>query len=276
VKSMSVHLRGGLPGGLFLRRFGKTAAMAAASAVGDSRLFLFDYALRFLRVAVLLAIWRTVLAGRGTVSGMTLGAVLTYTLVAEAFAEQLTPRTQLGEMLWEGSLAIKFLQPVSMVASLSADMCGRWLAGLGLFALPLLLCAPLLGVDPRPAGLAQAAAFVLSVALAVSIGLALEIIFAALAVALESAVWLVDRLRMAITALLSGALLPLALLPWGLGNAFGWLPFASMVSTPLKIYTGTGDAPALLALQAAWSVVLWPLAHWYWNANRERLASHGG
>ena len=58
-----------------------------------------------MRVAVLLSIWRLVFAGKGAVSGMTLGAVLTYTLIAEVFGEQLTCRTQLDVALWEGTVA---------------------------------------------------------------------------------------------------------------------------------------------------------------------------
>ena len=72
--------------------------------------------------------------------------------------------------------------------------------------LPLLLCAPLLGVDPRPAGVAAGALFVLSLLLAVSVGLALEFIFGALVVALEQGVWVVSQVRVALTTILSGAL----------------------------------------------------------------------
>lgn len=76
--------------------------------------------------------------------------------------------------------------------------------------------------------------------------------------------------------LLSGSLLPLALLPWGIGAVFGWLPFASMASAPLRIYTATGNPLSLLALQAFWSVTLWIAARFAWARNRERLVSHGG
>ncbi|MBI1930548.1 hypothetical protein HYR99_40670, partial [Candidatus Poribacteria bacterium] len=57
---------------------------------------------------------------------------------------------------------------------------------------------------------------------------------------------------------------------------FAWLPFASMASAPLHIYTGTGDAFRLIAVQAGWSVILWPVASWLWRFQRERLVSHGG
>jgi ABC-2 type transport system permease protein len=259
-----------------LRRYRKTATLAATSAVGESKLFLLDYLLRLLRVVVLLAIWRTILPAHGSVAGFTLGAVLTYTLIAEVFAEQLVCTTQVASDLWEGAIAMRMLLPMSLVEHYAADLCGRWLAGLALFSLPLLLCAPLLGVNPLPAGPLAALLFVLSLALAVTIGLAIEFFFLALTVAVEQPVWVIGRMRRALMTLLSGTLLPLALLPWGLGSVFQWLPFASMASAPLQIYTGTGRAGLLLLVQLGWSVVLWPLTLWLWRANREKLVGYGG
>jgi ABC-2 type transport system permease protein len=259
-----------------LHKYWKTAAMAASSYVGDSPLFLIDYLLRLLRVIVLLSIWRTILAGKGTVSGMTLEAVLTYTLVAEVFAAQLSPRTTLDEVFWNGTIASRLLQPLGIFGQFSAEMFGRWLFEFSMFSVPLLLFAPLLGVSALPADAGAAGLFVISLALAISVGLAIEFVFGGLLVVLQLPHWAVSQVRSAITTLLSGAIVPLALLPQGIGAAFAWMPFASMASAPLKIYTGTGEPIGLLALQVGWSLVLWPLAHWLWRASRERMVAYGG
>jgi ABC-2 type transport system permease protein len=259
-----------------LRKYHATAQMAATAYMSDSRYFLADYLLRFLRVALLLSIWRTLLAGRGAVSGLTMGAVLTYTLIAEVFGEQLACRAGIEDAFWEGTVVTRFLRPMGAVGQFASEMAGRWAFTFCTFSLPLLLLAPALGVNPAPASLASGALFVVSLALAVSIGLALEFLFAALMVALELSVWLIGNFRAAVGTLLSGALLPLALLPWGLGHVFAWLPFASMASAPLRIYTGTGSPPLLMAVQAGWALLLWPVAGWLWRANRERMVSHGG
>ena len=76
--------------------------------------------------------------------------------------------------------------------------------------------------------------------------------------------------------MLSGAVMPLALLPWGLGDVLAWLPFAAIAWAPLAIYTGIGDPPRLMALQVGWAFVLWPLAGWLWRANREKVVGYGG
>jgi ABC-2 type transport system permease protein len=254
----------------------KTAALAAWD-LGDSPIFLLDYALRILRVLILIALWRTILEGKVTAAAaMSLSAVLTYTLIAEVFAEQLSLKTGLVEAFWEGTLVVRFLRPMGLVRQLSAEMVGRWALHFPLFSVPLLLIAPLLGVDARPAGPQALLGFVVSLVLAILVGLALDILFGALTVALEQPVWLVDYVRTAVATLLSGSLLPLAYYPWGLGDVFGWLPFAAMAWTPLAIYTGVREPWPLVAVQAAWAVALWPLADWLWRANREKLVGYGG
>ncbi len=253
----------------------KTATMAAG-AVGDHWAFLLSYALRLLRVLVLLGLWQTILGGRANPGPMSLQSVLTYTLVAEVFAEQLSLRTTLNEAFWEGTLVIRFMRPMGLVRQLSAEMFGRWSVDFLLLSLPLFLVAPLLGVDPRPASPTAGGLFVVSLGLAILVGLAMEVFFGALVVALEQTVWLIDYMRTAIATLLSGSLLPLAYYPWGIGDVFAWLPFAAMAWAPLAIYTGTGNPLALLASQLLWAAVLWPVSMWLWAANREKLSSYGG
>ena len=250
--------------------------MAASSYIGDSPLFLIDYLLRLLRVIVLISIWRMILEGKGPVSGMTLASVLTYTLVAEVFASQFSPHTALDMALWQGTIASRLLQPLGVFGQFSAELFGRWLFEFGVFSIPLLVLAPLLGVNPFPASTAAAGMFVISLALAISIGLAVEFVFGGLLIVLELPHWAVSHVRSAITVLLSGAVVPLALLPQSVGAVFAWLPFAAMASAPLKIYTGTGEPIGLLALQVGWSIALWPLAHWLWRVSRERMVAYGG
>src|SRR5262249_20154013 len=136
--------------------------------------------------------------------------------------------------------------------------------------------APLLGVDPRPASLEAGLLFVPALVLAIAVGVAIDVFFGAVTVALEQPVWLLEHVRPAIALLLSGSLFPLPFYPWGLGEAFAYLPFAAMAWAPLALYTGTGNPLLLLGTQIFWTVALWLLADWLWRANRERLVSFGG
>src|SRR5205814_1834303 len=122
------------------------------------------------------------------------------------------------------------------------------------------LAAPLLGVNPQPASGLGGGLFLLSLCLSVAVGLALEFLSGALMIRYEQNIYAFRSMREALRLAFSGAVIPLALLPWGLGRVFDWLPFASMASAPLRIYTGTGKPLGLLALQGAWVVILWPVA----------------
>jgi ABC-2 type transport system permease protein len=248
----------------------------SAGVIGDSPLFLLTYALRLLRVLVLLALWRSILNNGLAGTPISLSQVLSYTLIAEVFAEQLNVRTSLNDAFWEGSLVIRFLRPMGLVRQLSAEMAGRWAVDLVVFSIPLFAIAPWLGVDPRPSTPANAVLFLISLTLAIAVGLTMEMLAGAMIVALEQPVWLIEYIRRSIGLLLSGSLLPLAYYPWGIGEVFAWLPFAAMAWAPLAIYTGAGSPLRLLVGQLAWLSVLWPMSRWIWRSNREKLTSYGG
>jgi len=168
------------------------------------------------------------------------------------------------------------LQPGGLVRHYAAEMVGGWLPGLVLFSLPLFLAAPLMGVDPRPAGPGAALLFPVALTLGVTVGMALDVILSALMVTFGWSVWEVGRWRGALATVLSGALLPLSVLPWGLADVLVWLPPAAMAWAPLSIYTGASDPLRLLAAQLFWAVTLWLAAGWLWRRSRQKVVIYGG
>jgi ABC-2 type transport system permease protein len=261
----------------FLRACASTAALAASGQVHDGPLFLFDYALRALRVGVLLALWRVVFGAADEARlPMPLASVLTYTLLAEVFADLLAVRTGLWVAFWQGTIVGHFTRPMSVVAQFASVAAGSFALHFALFSVPLLAIAPWVGVELRPASAAAGALLPASLALAVAVGLALDFLFVGLGVALELPAFLFHSVRTAIAGVLGGSLVPLALYPAGIGAALEWLPFASLAWAPLAIYVGASAPGRLLALQVAWAAALWPLVLWLWRANREKLVAHGG
>jgi len=261
---------------LSLRAYWQTAALASTNQIGDGPVYLLRHGLRFIRVLVLLSLWHVVFEGHDSVSGMTLTDVLTYTLIAEVFAEQLSVRTRLLTHIWEGQIAIKLMAPRSLVGQISAETVGGWGPGLLLTSLPLLALSPLVADVPLPADSVALGYFTLSLLLAINVGFAIDFIFGALTVALGQSVWLIEQMRAAFVLLLSGAVLPFALLPLGIGRVLGWTPFGSTASAPLRLYTDTSDALPILGLQVFWGAATWVLAYAMWQHFRERLAGNGG
>ena len=253
-----------------------TARVAAFGPLADGLWVAFSVALRFVRVLILLAIWPTLIPSGAVVSGYRLGAVLTYSLVAEVLSAQLDVRTPISGALWTGAIATRFTWPIPVATQYAAELAGEWALPLLLVSAPLLLLAPLLGVDPRPASPAHLALFLPSLGLAVAIGVAIDMACAVLTVRIDLGPWVLSAARAVVHAICSGAWVPLALLPFHLGALFEWLPFASAASAPMRIYTGTGPPLPLLARQAVWVVLLVLAVRAAWNASRERVALYGG
>ncbi|HUR50012.1 MAG TPA: ABC-2 family transporter protein [Acidimicrobiales bacterium] len=258
------------------RQYRATAALAGSLGFGENALVLFGYVLRILQVLLLLSLWRALFADRGEVGGLQLSDVLTYTLLSTAFAAQLDARTNLDQAIWEGTVVRRLLRPVPLFGDFVAEMSGRWLFGLLSFTAPLLLLAPLLGVSVLPRSLEAGAFFVVSLLLAIAVGTALDFLFGSLIVWLDQSLWAVYYARLGVVVVLSGALVPLPLLPWGIGTVLSWLPFASMASAPLLIFLGQGDPLPLLAGQAFWAVFLWWAAVRVWRLSLPRMVAYGG
>lgn len=252
-----------------------TALMEAGSQKNDAH-FIGTYVIRLLRVLILLSLWRMILAQKGNEAGLSLTALLTYTVIAEVFGEVLNCRIRLFWAIWEGTLAYRFVRPMGIVSQFTSEMVGEWLWGFLFFSLPLLALSPLLGVHPLPASLSLALWFATSLLLAVVNGLAIEFLFALLMLSLESSIYNINRVRKVALTLLSGALIPLAFYPYGIGDVLAWSPFAQTASAPLLIYIGQGDPIFLIGLQMSWAIVLWIAFALYWQRQRERLTSQGG
>lgn len=83
----------------------------------------------------------------------------------------------------------------------------------------------------------------------------------------------------ALLSFLTGQLIPISLFPLGVQKVFEYLPFSSMVYTPVMIYLGkyTGqELVFVLVRQFVWVVLLYILGSIIWNKVTKRLVVLGG
>lgn len=83
----------------------------------------------------------------------------------------------------------------------------------------------------------------------------------------------------AILKLLTGQLIPISLFPVVFQKLFSFLPFSSMIYTPVMIYLGKYEGKALLSalgMQLFWVVFLYILGSIIWNQVTKRLVVLGG
>lgn len=255
-----------------LNKYFRTAQMCSQSFTngGISYLFL-SYLLRVVYLIPILLLWRTLIAD-GVNAEMSLSQMLTYTYIGAILSDILVVHTPASGWLSEGLFISLYQRPMNIFSHLSAQTIGGWIPSLLFYTLPMGIAAPLFGVS-----LAMHSLWCIpSLLLCISLGFAIDFLFACLIIRLRNASWLVYVIRTAVVSLLSGSVIPFAILPWGLGKIFQFLPLGSLAGAPLSIYTGLSEPAPLLLLQLLWNVILWPVAIVVFKKSQERMVSYGG
>lgn len=231
-----------------------------------------QYLMRAAGLGALLMIWRSLFLQGADMQGLTLNQVYVYTILSTVLAPMLDVRTPVSGWLHDGSVLKLYLRPRSLFSQLAAHTVGGWVLPLAVLSVPVTVIALLCGVDLRPAS----PWFFPSLVLTVSLGFAVDYLFACLLIRLHNLEWVVHDMRQSLTALFTGSVIPFAALPWGLGRFLALTPLGSLAGGPLSIYAGLADPMTVLAAQLFWNAMLWPLALRRFASMRERMVSYGG
>lgn len=260
-----------------MKKYLITAQLSATKAFDGGILYILSgYILRLAQLAIMLLLWRS-LAGQGAeLGGMTLQQLLVYTMLSSVFREQLNIVTPVINSFWEGSLISRYMRPAPVLRQLMAETVGSWLPGLLLYTLPMLAISFLLGMGLSASLADNGLAFLISLSLSISLGFAMDFLFAAMVIYLKNANYTAYVIRQAVINLFTGAVIPFALMPWGMGRVLELLPFGSVASAPLLVMVGADNVFRLIALQLVWNLILWPLALYAYNSSQERMVSYGG
>jgi ABC-2 type transport system permease protein len=141
---------------------------------------------------------------------------------------------------------------------------------------------PLIGLSEwalsPPAGMSAALLFAGSMVLVVALASAISTLMDILTVATLSDRG-VNTVIGPLVIVLSGSLVPLPLFPDWLQPALAFQPFAGLVDTPFRIYSGHlagAEALAALARQAVWTVILIALGRLLMTRVMARVQVQGG
>ena len=255
-----------------MNKYIKTARLSAGEKTNGGILYLLpDVLIKICTLIPLIFLWRVVMSS-GVQVGMSFEQLLSYTYVSAILSNMLVVKTSASGWLSEGVLLKLYGRPLPVLSQLIAQTAGGWIPMLLLFSLPMALFAPLLGVNLIPA----TPLFFISLLLCVSLGFAIDILFACLSIKLRNMSWLIDRIRVAIVTLFSGTVIPIQLLPFGIANIMRYQPFASLGGAPLSIFVGAADVHEVITLQIIWNLILWPAALLVFKKSQEGMVSYGG
>ena len=231
-------------------------------------------------LAVVYYVWRAVFQGQDRVGSFDWPAMRTYVVVAYAINALLSFATEqrLFGAVFDGSIALHLVRPVDFLTAQLADALGvAAVEGTVSGAIAVVFGVLLFHAAP-PVSPVMFAVFLLSVALAFVVKFFISYLFVLLSFYTVNTLGLL-RVRSALTALLSGALVPLEFLPAPLQVAAAYAPFRAIVHTPVAIYLGHVTGGAVLnsiLTQVAWAVILWLLVRLMWSRSLRALTIQGG
>jgi ABC-2 type transport system permease protein len=231
------------------------------------------------QLVALLAVWKVLLSGGGTIGRFDWPHMRDYLLVA--FASGALVGTfvdfSMSFRIRSGLVALDLVKPVDYQrARFFAAVGGVWIE-LAVIAVVTALAVAASGPPELPPG-PELALFVTSMVLLIPLKFIIVYLSTLACFWTENFIGVLWA-RQAITGLLSGALVPLVYFPGWLATAAQWSPFAGLTSTPALIFVGQasgGHAVLLVATQLAWLVLLWYSARALFHRALRQLTVHGG
>jgi ABC-2 type transport system permease protein len=261
-------------------RYVAIALTALKQATAYPRTVALNLAAGLVTTLLLYHVWEHSMPARLGAAGMDWSTMRMYLALSFALNSLLAFPIELQTMatIRSGSIALELVRPASYQASQLAQAVGiAAIEGLG----GGLLCVALafgMGGAQGPASAWHGLGFGLSAILGFIIRFQIGYLTSLLCVWTINGVGLL-WVRTAISNILSGALVPLPLLPGPLEQLARFGPFQATVYTPVRIYLGAGsirDQAAALAIQLAWVVVLWASGRLLWRSSSRELAVQGG
>jgi ABC-2 type transport system permease protein len=257
------------------------ALSAVQQTLAYRRTVLISLATSLIWVVAAYYLWQAVFAAQPEIGSFDWDRMRTYILLSYAVNVLLYSSFATYRIMFiirTGDIANELIRPFDfMLAQLAQSVGGALVEGL--FSS---LVAGGLGLivfqGQLPASPGVAVAFVVSVLLGFIVKFLINFLVALLCFWTKSVLGLVWA-QTAIVNILSGAVIPLEFFPDWLRTLTLYLPFQAVVHTPLAIYLGDVQGPAILVtlgVQAFWVLALLGLARLLWMPSLRALEIQGG
>jgi len=155
--------------------------------------------LKIIYLVPLLFIWR-ILSGNGMDVGMSLSQLLSYTYMNALLTDLLVVKTYMSDWDYDSKSTALFTRPMPVFGQVISRTVGEWIPSLLLFSAPMLVIAPIFGIQIIP----KTIWFFPSLLLCVSLGFAFEFLFFCVTIRLRNVAWLTQVIRSAVVSFFSG------------------------------------------------------------------------
>lgn len=262
------------------QKYVSIAITAFQQAIAYRITTLTNIALTFIWVFILYYLWQAAFSDRQMIQGFDWDDMRTYVVLAYGLNALIGWRIAANMMhtIRTGEIVRDLTRPLNYLQSQLANATGAAMVE-GILSLGLTAVVGLVFIGIKPPATPEAAVLFV---VAVVIGYCTKAIIVFCVSLLTF--WTLNGVgiswsRDAVINILSGTVIPLAMLPGWLQQVANFAPMRSIISTPLLIYLGKvegAEAWKLLAIGLAWLVALWFFANWAWQAAFNRVEIQGG
>ncbi|MGT2808660.1 antibiotic ABC transporter permease [Streptococcus iniae] len=230
-------------------------------------------------------LWKAVFESshQALIEGFTLADMTLYIIMS--FVTNLLTKSDssfmIGEEVKDGSIIMRLLRPVHFATSyLFMEIGFRWIVFLsvGLPFLVLIVIMKLFAGQSLFMLLMSLFSYLISLVLAFLINFYFNICFGFTAFVFKN-LWGSNLLKNSLVAFMSGSLIPLVFFPKIIAAILGFLPFSSLVYTPVMIVIGKYQGSELLVAlltQVFWLLVMIALSQGIWKKVQSHITIQGG
>lgn len=224
----------------------------------------------------------------GSADGATLGGLTRNEMIIYIFMTYVTSQLvmisisdNVSEDIVKGTVAMNLIKPIDYRLSLIATACGsmvyRFFAPCILVWIGLELYR-VFGLGMPAVGFGNIIFFIISTIMSFLIYVLFDFCFGMIAF-FTTYIFGMAMAKQALLSFLTGQLIPLSFFPEAVQRVFDFLPFSSMIYTPVMIYLGKYTGSQLmfvLSRQAVWVVLLYLFGSLIWRKVTKRLIVLGG
>ena len=235
--------------------------------------------LSIISMAILVFFWKAIYADTNSISGLQLNQTLQYILLAFIF-RPLTNNNlvwEFGSNLREGTIVHHLLRPINFQGMNYAQSLGSLVTELTL-QIPMAVVAILFFGLRLPHDLPTWVVFLISALLGYTVMFFFNW-FLACFTFYTTEIWGLGVMIEGMTFFLSGALVPIVMMPVWLQNIVLAVPFAQALGVPISLLTGITplkDAPQVWLSQILWIVCMWIISTIFFRIAIRKITVQGG
>lgn len=263
-----------------MKKFGHLIHMTFLKKFAYMKAFWFNIAGTAAAIFIYYFLWKFVFQKQESLAGFTMPEMTAYVIVARMLSSQFGGgiNMEFAEWVYEGNIAVELLRPVSLFFTLFAKRVGEFFFFVLFKGIPITVLCTLLLKSAPPQSAEGLLLFVVSVCISIGIMFFMEF-FVGLCSFYTYGYWGLALTKSALLTILSGGIVPLALMPDWLGGFLDYMPFAGMVSVPANIYLGkygVSQALQFMGLQVVWVLVLYCGVRLFYSHVIKKVVVQGG